>query len=59
MILPEDDHVVETLASSTPEKALADRIQIRGPRRDVDNLDTRALSDRSKPLPKFAAIVAD
>ena len=51
MILQEDDYVAETLVSGTPEKALADRIQIGGPRRDVDDPDTRALSDRSKPLP--------
>jgi hypothetical protein len=46
MILPEDDHVVETLASDTSEESLADRIQIRGLRRNVENDDTGALSDR-------------
>ena len=51
--------MIETGAMSTPEKALADRIQIRGPLRDIDNLDTRALSDRRERLPELAAVVAD
>ena len=56
MILSENDHVVETLASGTAEKSLADRIQIRGFRRDVDNVDTRALSDRGKPFPNLPSL---
>ena len=59
MILSENDHVVETLASRTPARFLTDRIQIRGFRRDDDNVDTRTLSDRGKPLPELAVVVAD
>jgi hypothetical protein len=59
MILPEDDHVVEALASDTSEEPLADRIQIRGLRRIVENDDTCTLGDRGKLLPKLVVVIAD
>ncbi len=48
MIFPEDDHMIEALAPDTTEESLADRIQIRGLRRDVDDVDARARRDRGE-----------
>lgn len=48
MVFRQDDHVVETLASHTAQKPLTDRIQIRGFRWDVDNVDACAFGNHAE-----------
>ena len=51
--------MIEALAPGTAEKPLADSIQIRRPRWNPDDLDTRALGDGGELLSELAVVVPD
>ena len=46
--LVQNDHVIEAFSPDTAKKPLADRIQIRRPRRDTDDFDAGSLGVSSR-----------
>ena len=59
LLLMQDEQVIETLASHTPQKAFTDSIRLWGMIRCVEDLDATRLRNPSEVHPKLAIIITD
>jgi hypothetical protein len=59
LLLMQDEQVIETLASHTPQKAFTDSIRLWGMIRYVEDLDATRLRNPLEVHPKLAIIITD
>jgi hypothetical protein len=59
LLLMQDEQVIETLASHTPEKAFTDGIRSRGVIRGFENLNITRLRNSREAHPKLAIMITD
>ena len=59
LLLMQDEQVIETLASHTPQKAFTDSIRLWGVIRYVEDLDATRLRNPREAQPKLAIIITD
>ncbi len=59
LLLMQDEQVIETRASHTPQKAFTNGIRLRGVIRRFENLDSTRLRNPSEAHPKLAIVITD
>src|SRR5207247_2179232 len=59
LLLMQDEQMIETLSTDTPQKPFTDGIRVRGEIRSCENLDATRLRNPSEAHPKFAVVITD
>ncbi len=59
LLLMQDEQVIETLASHTPQKAFTDGIRLRDVIRCFENLDSTRMRNPCEVHPKLAIMITD